>query len=126
MMLRNQTDRRRVARHAIPGVEATLHTPKDVHVLDVGLYGLAIEVPADLTVESRICLELCHGNDVANVEVAVRWCSVSRMEGARGTLVPVSKAGVEFRDILTEGSAGIWDWICVPSSVDNNAIPSPA
>jgi hypothetical protein len=107
-------DRRRVARHPIPGVEATLHAPRDVKVLDVGLYGLAIEAHANLAVDTRICLELRHGDDVANVEATVRWCSVSRMDRVRGTFVPFSRAGVEFCDILREGEAGIWDWICVP------------
>jgi hypothetical protein len=107
-------NRRRVARHPIPGVEATLRAPSDVKVLNLSLFGLALEAPAHLPVGSRVCLELRHGNDRVNVEVAVRWSSVFRMERLRGTFVPISRAGVVFCDIHREAAAGIWEWICVP------------
>ncbi len=109
------SDRRRAARRHIPGIEATLRTPGDVKVLDVSLFGAAIEAPAELEVGDSVCLEMRHGQQRANVEAAVRWCSVSRVVRQRGSLVPVSTVGVEFRDIYRSGDTGIWDWIMVPS-----------
>ena len=114
-------ERRRVGRHPIRGVEGTLRTPGDVKVLDVGLYGLSVQAAAILPVGETLCLELRHGAARVNVEVAVRWSSVSQMVRQRGTLVPLSTAGVEFRDIYREDDGGIWDWIAVPE----NAAPPP-
>ena len=107
-------NRRRVARRQVPGIEATLRTPGDVTVLDVSLYGLAIEAAAELAVGDSICLEVRHRAQRANVEATVRWCSVSRVVRQRGSLVPLSTAGVEFREVYRDGGGGIWDWIMVP------------
>jgi hypothetical protein len=110
---RSGDERRCAARRAIPAVEATLRSPGDVKVLDVSVFGMAIEAPEALLPGERLCLELRHGRQVANVEVAVRWSSVGRVARERGTLVPVSRAGVEFADIYREQSGGIWDCILV-------------
>lgn len=108
------SERRRAARRAIPGIEGSLRAPGDVRVLDLSLYGMSIEVAADLEVGSTVCMELRHGPHRANVEVAVRWRALGRMERGHRRFVPVSRAGVEFVDVYREGPAGIWDWIQVP------------
>lgn len=111
-------ERRRVGRRAIPSVVATLRTPGDVKVIDVGVFGLAIEANVELPKGERVCLELRHGSQVANVEATVRWSSVSRVARDRGTLVPVSRAGVQFSDIYRDRQGGIWDYILVPGDAD--------
>jgi PilZ domain-containing protein len=107
-------NRRRVERRSVPGIEATLNAPGDVRVLDLAIYGMAIEAPADLEVGKKVFLEVRHGKHRANVEVAVRWRTVSRVQRTERSLVPVSRAGVEFVDIFREDEGGIWDWIMVP------------
>ena len=109
-------ERRRVGRHPIRGVEGTLRAPGDVKVLDVGLFGLAVQAAGELPVGETLCLELRHGNARVNVEVEVRWTSVSQVVRDRGRLLPLSTAGVEFRDIYREGDSGIWEWIAVPDA----------
>jgi len=108
------SDRRRVGRRPIPGVVATLRAPGDVRVLDVGVFGLQIEATDELPAGRQLFLELRHGGDTANVEVAVRWSSVSQVVRDRGTLRPLSRAGVEFSEIYRERIGGIWDYILVP------------
>lgn len=111
-MTTQAVDRRRVGRRSIPGVSGTLHRPGDVAVLDVGLYGLAIETAADLEVGRRYFLEVRHGNAVASVEVAVCWTSVRMMSRERGRLLPLTRAGVAFTEVvLDEHDGGIWRWI---------------
>ena len=107
-------DRRRVERFSVPGIEATLNAPGDVRVLDLAMYGMAIEAPADLEVGNNVFLEVRHGKHRANIEVAVRWRTVSRVQRTERSLVPVSRAGVEFVDIFREEEGGIWDLIMVP------------
>jgi hypothetical protein len=107
-------NRRRVERRSVSGIEATLNAPGDVKVLDLATYGMAIEAPADLEVGKRVFLEVRHGRYRANVEVAVRWRTVSRVHRTERSLVPVSRAGVEFVDIYREEEGGIWDCIMVP------------
>ena len=107
------SERRRVGRRAIRGVEATLRTPGDVKVIDVGVFGLSIETAADLAPGSRVFLELRHGGHRASVEVDVRWRSVSQVVRSRGTLIPLSRAGVQFSEIYRDRSGGIWDFILV-------------
>ena len=87
-----------------------------MRVLDVGLYGLQIETAAELVVGRRYCLEVRHGKWVACVEVAVCWASVSRMERSRGAMVPMTRAGVQFTDIVCDEEAGIWSWMLVPAA----------
>jgi hypothetical protein len=101
-----------VERRPIPGIVATLHTPGDVRVLDLCVYGMSLEAAADVEVGGTFCLEMRHGVHRANVEVAVRWRSVSRMERRRGRLLPVSRVGVEFLEVLRDPPGGIWDWAC--------------
>jgi hypothetical protein len=108
------SERRRVGRRPIPGIEATLRAPGDVKVIDVGVFGMAIEAPADLAPGERIFLELRHGKHTANVEVKVRWQKVAQVVRARDTFVPVSRAGVEFSEVYREQTGGIWDFILVP------------
>lgn len=118
-------ERRRVGRHAIPGVEGTLRRPGDVRVLDVGLFGVSIEAASDVAVGDRMCLELRHGPHRVSVEAEVRWCSFSRVERDRNRLVPVAVAGLEFREILREpDDGGIWSWIDVapPADLPPNAL----
>ena len=109
-------DRRRVERRSIPGIEATLRAPGDVKVVDVSLYGMSIEAVGELDVGRTVCLEVRHGKHRANVEVAVRWRSVFRVERARHALLPVCRAGVEFVDVHRDASGGIWDWVMVPGA----------
>ena len=110
------SERRRVGRRPIRGVEATLRTPGDVKVIDVGVFGMAIETAADLPPGSKLFLELRHGSHKASVEVQVRWRSVSQVVRTRGTLVPLSRAGVEFSEIYRDRAGGIWDFILVPAA----------
>ena len=110
------SERRRVGRHPIRGVEGTLRTPGDVRVLDVGVYGLQMQAAADLPVGETLCLELRRGHARVNVEVEVRWVSVTQMVRDRGTFVPLATAGVQFRDIYRDNDGGIWDWIAVPEA----------
>jgi len=105
------SERRRVGRRAIPGIEATLRAPGDVKVLDLGVFGMAIEAIADVEPGSTVFLELKHGGHTANVEVAVRWRSVGRVVRDRGTLMPLARAGVEFREVYRDRPGGIFDYI---------------
>lgn len=110
-------ERRRVGRRSVPGIEATLRAPGDVKVLDLGIYGLAIEAPAaDLDIGRPVHLEMRHGRHTVNVEGVVRWCSAQRMVRERGKFLPLLRAGVEFREIHRERDGGIWDWIMVPEA----------
>ena len=108
------SERRRVGRRAIPGIEATLRAPGDVRVLDLGVFGMAIEAAADVEPGSTVFLELKHGGHTANVEVAVRWRSFGRVVRDRGTLMPMARAGVEFREIYRDRPGGIFDYILAP------------
>jgi hypothetical protein len=110
----NATNRRRVERRHISDIEATLRTPGDVTIVDVGLFGLGILAPAELSVGSSVCLEVRHGHQTANLEGTVCWCSVSHSVWQKGNFVPVTTAGIEFREILRDSEGGIWDWIMVP------------
>ena len=99
----------------MPGIEASLRSPGDVKVLDVGLYGMAIEAPAaDLDIGRPVCLEMRHGRHVVSVEGVVRWCSAQRMVRERGKFLPLLRAGLEFREIHRDDEGGIWEWIMVP------------
>jgi hypothetical protein len=91
-------------------------SPGDVRVLDVGIYGLAIEAPADLDVGRPVCLEMRHERHTVNVEGVVRWCAAQRMVRERGKFLPLLRAGVEFREIHRDEAGGIWDWIMVPDA----------
>ena len=95
------SERRRVGRHPIAGVQATLRAPGDVEVLDVSVFGMSIATSDALAPGDVLFLELRHGGQKASVEVAVQWAQSHR-------------AGVEFRDVHLDRPGGVWDFVLVP------------
>jgi hypothetical protein len=107
---------RRYRRVSIAGLSGTLRSPGDVEVLNLGLAGLAFEVPATLAPGDHCFLELHHGESSAAVEVEIRWAAVRRVERRADTLKPVFRAGGAFIDIHRDGEGGFFDWLVVDPS----------
>jgi hypothetical protein len=118
-------DRRRFHRAHIEGLQATLHSPGDVQVLDLSVAGLAFEAAEDLAPGTRCFLELRHEAASVSVEVEIRWASVRRVERTRGTLKPVFRAGGAFRDVQRDRPGGILDWLVADPPAADPRAPAP-
>lgn len=100
-----ESDRRRSRRVRLPQTHGQLILSLDGKVLDIGIAGMAIETQSRLAPHHRISLRLRKGSELLMLQGRVVWCF---LQGTRtndqGETLPVYRAGIEFADVLTEGS----------------------
>ena len=97
-----ESDRRRTKRVRLPDAHGSLVVSLDGVVLDISLSGMSIETNTRLAPQRVLSLRLGNGGESLQLSGLVVWCFLHGTRGAsEGEQMPVYRAGIQFRDVLS-------------------------
>ncbi len=111
-MIRNtsdKTDHRRHARRSGKGIRGDILNSKNIEVLNISDGGAAIESGKRLELGREYTIRIRCGGSEFRIRVLVVWAELISKERPDGSIVPVYKAGVQFRDMSPEKETLIQD-----------------
>jgi len=98
-------EKRRFKRYDVTGVEGTLVFNLDVRVVDLSLTGMSIEAQSALQAGANYTVSVRRREGRLRFPAVARWCHLmGTEESAKGEIVPVYRAGLDFRDALDESA----------------------
>lgn len=96
-------EQRRHPRFEVSEVGGSLLFSMDCRVVDISISGIKIESDRRLDIGKEYSIRVSHGDDSVRVLGSVVWCVLTRViDAEKGETVPVYRAGIEFREILSE------------------------
>lgn len=107
----DDASRRRYRRYDVEGVDGNFVVRVDVNVINLSVAGMAIETKNTLIVGRPYSFVIGDENKSLEVEGRVMWCVLGKTERANGETAPVFRAGIQFKDVLSEGMFGVQNLI---------------
>jgi len=96
-------EQRRHPRFEVTEVGGSLLYSMDCRIVDISISGIKIESDRRLDIGREYSIRVSHGDDSVRVVGSVVWCVLTRVIDAdKGENVPVYRAGIEFKDIMSE------------------------
>ncbi len=111
-MTRDFKDRRKNNRYDVEGIEGCLTFVLNVKILNMSLDGMAVETNQMISVNKLYTIKVHHKDEVLDLKGQVIWSKLDRTAlSPEGDVVPIYKAGIKFKDVLSEKSLSLLRFI---------------
>ncbi len=105
-------ERRHFKRLVVEGIEGALMFATDVHILNISINGVALSANRRLEIGKEYTLKLEYMDKTVCLAGIVVWSVLSELgTGQHGEKVPIYKAGMKFRDVISENMARLLEFI---------------
>lgn len=105
-------ERRHFKRLVVEGIEGALMFATDVHILNISINGVALSANRRLEIGREYTLKLEYMDKSVSLAGVVVWSVLSELgAGQHGEKVPIYKAGMKFRNVISESMARLLEFI---------------
>ncbi len=107
-----EREHRKFKRYSVNGVAGKILFTSDLTILNISIDGMAIETSHRLFLDQEYVLKLKYDGSSLSLKGTVMWSNLSHSKTtAKGEVVPVYRAGIRFRNVLTDESSGVLKFI---------------
>ena len=103
---------RKYKRFSVEDIHGAMLFASEVHVIDISIGGVCIEVNRRLNLGRDYTIKLEEDGRTITLKGVVVWSVISEMKkGEEEDIIPMYRAGIQFKNVLTEKETALVDFI---------------